>query len=125
MSSGPANSVDFARPLREPGQALPIEHDHHLFGVFPDATGRRLIDDSRLERLHRGRRRRRVVGVPPAEKFRRQIEAGYLGLAGTNRLTKSSAVCATSCQPWSMVNEWPRLGIFLISVTLGLRCCRL
>jgi hypothetical protein len=25
------------------------EHDHHLFGVFPDATWRRLIDDSGLE----------------------------------------------------------------------------
>ena len=24
------------------------EHDHHLFGVFPDATWRRLIDDSGL-----------------------------------------------------------------------------
>jgi hypothetical protein len=46
-------------------------------------------------------------------------------LAGTNRLTKSSAVCPTSCQPWSMVSEWPRLGVFLISVTLGLRFCRL
>ena len=32
---------------------------------------------------------------------------------------------ATSCQPWSIVGEWPRLGIFLISVTLGLRFCRL
>ena len=25
------------------------EHDQHLFGVFPDATWRRLIDDSGLE----------------------------------------------------------------------------
>jgi hypothetical protein len=25
------------------------EHDHHLFGVFPDSTWRRLIDDSGLE----------------------------------------------------------------------------
>src|SRR6185436_77871 len=49
----------------------------------------------------------------------------HLGLAGTNRWTKSSAVCATSCQPLSMVSEWPRLGIFLISVTLGFRFCRL
>jgi hypothetical protein len=48
-----------------------------------------------------------------------------LGLAGTNRLTKSSAVSATSCQPWSIVREWPRLGIFWISVTPGLRFCRL
>jgi hypothetical protein len=28
-----------------------IEHDHHLFGVFPDATWRRLIDDSGVERV--------------------------------------------------------------------------
>jgi acetyl esterase/lipase len=39
-------------------------------------------------------------------------------LAGANRLTKSSAVWATFCQPWSMVSECPRLGSFLISVTL-------
>jgi hypothetical protein len=51
VSSGPANSVDFAIALREPGQSLRIEHDHHLFGVFPDATWRRLIDDSVLERV--------------------------------------------------------------------------
>jgi hypothetical protein len=36
--------------LREPKQPLRIEHDHHLFGVFPDAMWRRLIDDSCLER---------------------------------------------------------------------------
>jgi hypothetical protein len=51
VSSGPANSVDFATALREPGQPLRIEHDHHLSGVFPDATWRRLIDDSGLERV--------------------------------------------------------------------------
>jgi hypothetical protein len=45
--------------------------------------------------------------------------------AQVNRLTKSSAVWATSCQPLSMVSEWPRLGIILISVTLGFRFCRL
>jgi hypothetical protein len=49
VSSGPANSVDFAIALREPGQPLRIEHDHCLFGVFPDATWRRLIDDSGRE----------------------------------------------------------------------------
>jgi hypothetical protein len=37
--------------LREPRQPPRIEHDHHLFGVFPDATWRRLIDDSGLERV--------------------------------------------------------------------------
>jgi hypothetical protein len=46
-ASGPANSIDFAIALRDAGQPLRIEHDdHHLFGVFPDATWRRLIDDS-------------------------------------------------------------------------------
>ncbi|MFL5971338.1 MAG: hypothetical protein ACJ750_03040 [Gaiellaceae bacterium] len=33
----------------DPGRPLRIELDHHLFGVFPDATWRRLIDDSGLE----------------------------------------------------------------------------
>ena len=42
-----------------------------------------------------------------------------------NRLMKSSAVWATSRQPWSIVREWPRFGIFTISVTAGLRICRL
>jgi hypothetical protein len=37
--------------LREPGQPPRIEHDHHLFGVIPDATWGRLIDDSGLERV--------------------------------------------------------------------------
>jgi len=27
---------------------LAHEHDHHLFGFFPDVTWRRLIDDSGL-----------------------------------------------------------------------------
>ena len=79
MSS--ANSVDFATALREPGQPLRIEHDPHLFGVFADATWRRLIDDSGLERVDvddpdadehvvfAGRR-------PAGREFRRQIEAG-------------------------------------------------
>jgi hypothetical protein len=69
--------------LREPGQPLRIEHDHHLFGVFPDATWRRLIDDSGLERVDvdvddpmQTSTWCSLVGVPPAEKFRRQIEAG-------------------------------------------------
>jgi hypothetical protein len=38
---------------------------------------------------------------------------------------KSSAVWATSRQPWSMVSAWPRLGTLTISVTAGLRLCRL
>jgi hypothetical protein len=42
-----------------------------------------------------------------------------------NRLTKSSAVWATSRQPWSIVREWPRFGTLTISVTAELRLCRL
>jgi hypothetical protein len=48
-----------------------------------------------------------------------------LGHPQANRLTKSSAVWATSRQPWSIVREWPRFGIFTISVTAGLRLWRL
>ena len=44
-------------------------------------------------------------------------------LEGVNRLTNSSAVSATSRQPPSIVSEWPRFGIFLISVTAELRFC--
>src|SRR5215469_831771 len=55
------------------------------------------------------------------------VSTEYPGLSpgDTNRLTKSRAVWATSRQPWSIVREWPRLGIFTISVTPGLRRCRL
>jgi len=41
--------VDFAILLREPRKPLRIEHDHHVFGVFPDGTWRRLIAESGLE----------------------------------------------------------------------------
>jgi hypothetical protein len=80
VSSGPANSVDFATALREPGQ-LRIEHDHHLFGVFPDTTWRRLIDDSGLERVDVDDpdADEHVVFVgrrPAGREIRRQIEAG-------------------------------------------------
>jgi hypothetical protein len=61
--------------LREPGQFLRIEHDHHLFGVVPDATWRRLIDDSGLELVDvdveapmQTSTWRSLVGVPPAER---------------------------------------------------------
>jgi hypothetical protein len=40
-----------------------------------------------------------------------------------NLLTKSSAVSQTSRQPLSIVSEWPRFGIFTISVTPSLRFC--
>jgi hypothetical protein len=40
-------------------------------------------------------------------------------------LTKVSAISAMPRQPWSIVREWPRFGIFTISVTAGLRRCRL
>src|SRR3954453_2867684 len=38
---------------------------------------------------------------------------------------KSSAVWATSRQPWSMVRAWPRFGSTASSVTARLRRCRL
>jgi len=78
---GPANCVDFAIALREPGQPLRIEHDHHLFGVFPDATWRRLIDDSGLELVDVDvpDPEEHVVFVsrrPAGREIPRQIEAG-------------------------------------------------
>jgi hypothetical protein len=65
--------------MREPGQPLRIEHEPHLFGVFADVTRRRPIADSGLERVdvpHANEDVVYVVGVPPAEEFGRQIEAG-------------------------------------------------
>ena len=46
-------------------------------------------------------------------------------MPAVNRCANRSAVSATSRQPLSMVSEWPRLGTFVISVTAGLRLCRL
>jgi len=48
---GTTYDVDFAIALREPGQPLRVVHDHHVFGVFPDATWRRLIEAAGLELL--------------------------------------------------------------------------
>ena len=41
--------VDFVVALREPGRPLRIVHDHHVCGVFPEATWRRLIEGAGLE----------------------------------------------------------------------------
>ena len=41
--------VDFVLMLREPGKPLRVEHDHHVFGVFPTATWERLLGDAGLE----------------------------------------------------------------------------
>jgi len=46
-----------------------------------------------------------------------------LGTAGTKRLTKASALSATSRQPLSITSECPRPGISAISVTFWLCCC--
>lgn len=35
--------------LREPGKPLRIEHDHHVEGLFADATWRRLLEEEGLE----------------------------------------------------------------------------
>ena len=48
----------------------------------------------------------------------RRSSRGY-----TNRFTNASALPATSRHPLSIVSEWPRFGIFSISVTPGLRRC--
>jgi hypothetical protein len=60
-------------------------------------------------------------GATPGSPSRRCRELAHL----PTRLTKSRAVWATSRQPWSIVREWPRFGIFTMSVTPGLRFCRL
>ena len=39
--------VDFVLMLREPGRPLRVEHDHHVFGVFPTATWHRLFERRR------------------------------------------------------------------------------
>jgi SAM-dependent methyltransferase len=41
--------ADFVLLLREGGQPLRVVHDHHVVGLFPDATWRRLIDEAGLE----------------------------------------------------------------------------
>ena len=41
--------VDFVLMLREPGKPLRVEHDHHVFGVFPTATWERLLEAAGLE----------------------------------------------------------------------------
>ena len=43
--------------------------------------------------------------------------------AHVNLLMNSSALSATSRHPWSIVREWPRFGIFTISVTPVFRFC--
>jgi hypothetical protein len=73
---GPSLLALRGRHLREPEQPLRIEHGHHLFGVFPDATWRRLIDDSGLERVDVDEHVVFVGRRPAGEKFRRQVEAG-------------------------------------------------
>jgi hypothetical protein len=67
-----------------------------------------------------------VTGPPltnPESPMRRAPSVGASSrgdhLAQANRLPKSSAVWATSRQPWSIVRAWPRFGIFTISVIAG------
>jgi hypothetical protein len=43
--------VDFAILLREPGRPVRMVQDHHTFGLFADATWRRLTAESGLELL--------------------------------------------------------------------------
>lgn len=41
--------VDFAIMLREPGEQVRVVHDHHVHGLFPRETWRRLLAESALE----------------------------------------------------------------------------
>jgi len=41
--------VSFVLMLRESGKPLRVVEDHHVFGLFPEATWRRLIDEAGLE----------------------------------------------------------------------------
>jgi SAM-dependent methyltransferase len=53
----PADStadMDFVLALREPGKPLRIEHDRHVFGVFPESTWRRLMENAGLELVDPG-----------------------------------------------------------------------
>jgi hypothetical protein len=61
----------------------------------------------------------------PLIKLRQRLVGGADDLSYTNRLMNPSAVSATSRHPLSMVRACPRFGIFTISVTAGLRLCRL
>jgi hypothetical protein len=46
--------VDFVVLLREAGKPLRVEHDHQVFGVFPEATWRTLLDEAGLQVLDPG-----------------------------------------------------------------------
>jgi hypothetical protein len=46
--------VDFVVLLRESSKALRVEQDHQVFGVFPDATWRTLLEEAGLEILDPG-----------------------------------------------------------------------
>jgi SAM-dependent methyltransferase len=46
---GTTYEIDFALVLREPGQPTRVEHDHHVNGVFPEATWRLVIEEAVLE----------------------------------------------------------------------------
>ncbi len=46
--------VDFAFLLREAGKETRVEHDRHVCGVFPEASGRALIEQAGLELVEPG-----------------------------------------------------------------------
>jgi len=46
--------VDYVLMLREPGEPIRIVHDRHMFGLFPEATWRRLFVDAGLELVDPG-----------------------------------------------------------------------
>jgi hypothetical protein len=79
----------------------------------PPASGSHLlvVIDHRQARIYSAQVRTEHAGVEVPESY-------------TKRRTKASAFSATCRQPLSMVSAWPRLGIWMISVTPGFRACR-
>src|SRR5205085_2337319 len=64
--------------------------------------------------------------IPGTRKATFEVAEGRPGsFAQAKRWTNARAVSATSLHPLSMVSEWPRPGIWVISVTPGLRFWRL
>src|SRR4029077_16740712 len=93
-------------------------------GAKGDEDGRGAVICAR-RRSPRERAEQTTRAESGAELLPHAIHGRRAETAQANRLTKSSAVWATSRQPWSIVRAWPRFGIFTMSVTAGLRRCRL
>ena len=126
-----------ARPPRPRGARVRPDRAH---APRPRGVGRRVrrraVRAAAVVHLRRGRRPRPDLRRDPPRAPRRRAggarrggarhrRSDPLGAAQAKRLTKSSAVWATSCQPLSITSACPRSGTSVISVTPGLRFCRL